>query len=74
MCLWQVSGLQASVYAGKKVEEKEFLVLTELLMVQLLKLDGVEAEGEAKVQRKIEVSFYSMLLSLEINVNFLFKH
>lgn len=74
MCLCQVSGLQASVYAGKKVEEKEFLVLTELLMVQLLKLDGVEAEGEAKVQRKIEVSFYIMLLSLEINVNFLFKH
>ncbi|KAM0941239.1 putative Ubiquitin-like domain, BAG domain, Ubiquitin-like domain superfamily [Dioscorea sansibarensis] len=51
----KVSGLQASVYAGKKVEEKELLVLTELLMVQLLKLDGVEADGEAKVQRKIEV-------------------
>ncbi|KAJ0983890.1 hypothetical protein J5N97_002246 [Dioscorea zingiberensis] len=51
----KVLGLQSSVYAGKKVEEKEFLVLTELLMVQLLKLDGIEAEGEAKVQRKVEV-------------------
>lgn len=39
----------------KKVDEKEFTVLSELLMVQLLKLDGIEAEGEAKVQRKNEV-------------------
>ena len=41
---------------GTKVEEKEFDVLTELLMRQLLKLDGIEAEGEAKMQRKAEVS------------------
>lgn len=26
-------------------------------MRQLLKLDGIEAEGEGKVQRKTEVSF-----------------
>lgn len=36
--------------------EKEFVVLIELLMVQLLKLDTIEADGEAKVQRRIEVS------------------
>lgn len=36
--------------------DKEFVVLTELLMVQLLQLDTIEADGEAKVQRRIEVS------------------
>lgn len=40
---------------GTKVAEKEFVVSTELLMRQLLKLDGIEAEGEAKMQRKAEV-------------------
>ena len=45
------------MHGGTKVAEKEFLVLTELLMVQLLKLDGIEAaEGEAKVQRRTEVA------------------
>lgn len=40
---------------GTKAANQEFVVLTELLMVQLLKLDSIEAEGEAKVQRRIEV-------------------
>jgi hypothetical protein len=43
------------VDGGTKIAEKEFLVSTELLMRQLLKLDGIEAEGEAKMQRKAEV-------------------
>lgn len=47
--------LEGNVRYGTKVAEKEILVLTELLMVQLLKLDSIEADGEAKVQRKIEV-------------------
>lgn len=51
----KVTALQAMVDSGRRVDEKEFLVSSELLMVQLLKLDGVEAEGEAKVQRKNEV-------------------
>ncbi|KAJ6804822.1 BAG family molecular chaperone regulator 4 [Iris pallida] len=51
----KVTALESAVHAGMKVADKEFLVLTELLMVQLLKLDGIEAEGEAKVQRRIEV-------------------
>lgn len=45
-----------AVDGGTKVAEKEFLVSTELLMKQLLKLDSIEAEGEAKLQRKAEVS------------------
>lgn len=51
----KVAELEAAVQSGKKVAEKDFLVLTELLMVQLLKLDGIEAGGEAKVQRRLEV-------------------
>lgn len=47
---------------GTKVSDKEFVVSTELLMRQLLTLDGIEAEGEAKLQRKVEVDF--MLLEL----------
>ncbi|KAF9596526.1 hypothetical protein IFM89_012257 [Coptis chinensis] len=47
--------LESAVRNGTKVDEKEFVVLTELLMVQLLKLDGIEAEGEARAQRRTEV-------------------
>ncbi|KAL6003292.1 hypothetical protein ACLOJK_023515 [Asimina triloba] len=50
-----VSALEVTVRGGAKVADKEFVVLTELLMMQLLKLDSIEAEGEAKVQRRIEV-------------------
>ena len=38
--------------------DKEFVVLTELLLMQLLKLDSIEADGEAKVQRRIEVLIF----------------
>ncbi|EOY34551.1 hypothetical protein QUC31_018398 [Theobroma cacao] len=51
----KVIALEAIVRGGTKVSEKKFLVLTELLMVQLLQLDTIEANGEAKVQRKVEV-------------------
>ncbi|XP_039054071.1 BAG family molecular chaperone regulator 4-like isoform X2 [Hibiscus syriacus] len=51
----KVIALEASVGAGTKIAENEFLVLTELLMVQLLQLDSIEADGEAKVQRRVEV-------------------
>jgi hypothetical protein len=51
----KISTLEAAVNGHKKVDEKEFTVLTELLMIQLLNLDGIEAEGEARLQRKNEV-------------------
>ncbi|XP_031271861.1 BAG family molecular chaperone regulator 4-like [Pistacia vera] len=51
----KVVALEATVRGGAKVADKDFLVLTELLMAQLLKLDSIEANGEAKVQRRIEV-------------------
>ncbi|XP_075634072.1 BAG family molecular chaperone regulator 4-like [Castanea sativa] len=51
----KVIALEGNVHGGIKVANKEFVVLTELLMLQLLKLDSIEADGEAKVQRRIEV-------------------
>ncbi|KAK2643464.1 hypothetical protein Ddye_025227 [Dipteronia dyeriana] len=53
----KVVALETTLHGGttKKVADKEFVVLTELLMVQLLKLDTIEADGEAKVKRKVEV-------------------
>ncbi|XP_004506660.1 BAG family molecular chaperone regulator 4-like [Cicer arietinum] len=60
----KVAALEMAINAGNKSSEKELLVLTELLMGQLLKLDGVEAEGEAKLQRKAEVRRVQGLVDL----------
>ncbi|XP_058088446.1 BAG family molecular chaperone regulator 4-like isoform X2 [Magnolia sinica] len=57
----KVSSLEVIMHGGTKVAEKEFVVLTELFMVQLLNLDSIDAEGEAKVQRRSEI-----LLSCEL--------
>ncbi|KAH7285694.1 hypothetical protein KP509_33G041400 [Ceratopteris richardii] len=51
----QISALDQLISSGRRVTDHEFSVLTELLMQQLLELDTIEAEGEAKVQRRIEV-------------------
>ncbi|XP_061368251.1 BAG family molecular chaperone regulator 4-like [Gastrolobium bilobum] len=51
----RVAALELAISGGNKASEKEFVVLTELLMSQLLKLDGIEAEGDSKLQRKAEV-------------------
>lgn len=51
----KVVALETTAKYGIKIVGKEVEVLTELLMKELLKLDGIEAEGEAKAQRRIEV-------------------
>ncbi|XWS43874.1 hypothetical protein CRYUN_Cryun16bG0141900 [Craigia yunnanensis] len=51
----RVAALEVAVNSGTKVSNEEFVVSAELLMRELLKLDGIEAEGEAKLQRKAEV-------------------
>lgn len=48
--------MEVAINGSTNVADKEFLVSTELLMRQLLKLDNIDAEGEAKLQRKAEVS------------------
>ncbi|KAJ7964225.1 BAG family molecular chaperone regulator like [Quillaja saponaria] len=51
----KVVALETAIHEGTKIADREFVVLTELLMVQLLKLDSIEADGEAKIQRRTEV-------------------
>ncbi|XP_017612291.2 BAG family molecular chaperone regulator 4-like isoform X1 [Gossypium arboreum] len=51
----RVAALEVAVNSGTKVTDEEFVVPAELLMRELLKLDGIEAEGEARLQRKAEV-------------------
>ncbi|KAK1412433.1 hypothetical protein QVD17_33679 [Tagetes erecta] len=51
----QVVSLETVVCSGIQVADKDFIYLTEMLMRQLLKLDGIDAEGEGRTQRKLEV-------------------
>ncbi|KAG4152616.1 hypothetical protein ERO13_D04G133700v2 [Gossypium hirsutum] len=51
----RVVALEVAVNSGTKVTDEEFVVPAELLMRELLKLDGIGAEGEARLQRKAEV-------------------
>ncbi|XP_022978254.1 BAG family molecular chaperone regulator 4 isoform X1 [Cucurbita maxima] len=51
----RVAAIEVAVNGGTNIADKEFIVLTELLMRQLLKLDSIDAEGDAKLQRKAEV-------------------
>ncbi|KAL8192761.1 hypothetical protein R6Q57_027209 [Mikania cordata] len=51
----QVSALESIISKGGKVADKTLLNLIELLMNQLLKLDEIMAEGDVKLQRKMQV-------------------
>lgn len=65
----RVGALEVVVSGGTQVSEKEFVVFSEFLMRQLLKLDAIEAEGEARMQRKAEVrrvqNFHDILDNLK---------
>lgn len=51
----QVSSLESIISKGGKVVETDVLNLIEKLMNQLLKLDGIMADGDVKLQRKLQV-------------------
>ncbi|KAK3016718.1 hypothetical protein RJ639_007530 [Escallonia herrerae] len=51
----EVATLKEIVHGGVEVDEKDIVALTELLMRQLVKLDGIDAEGDGKTQRKMEL-------------------
>lgn len=67
----KVAVMERSAKNGIKIVEKEVVVLTELLMKELLKLDGIEAEGEAKTQRRIEVRRVQGLVDILDNLKLL---
>ncbi|KAH9647236.1 BAG family molecular chaperone regulator 1 [Citrus sinensis] len=54
----QVSALESIITKGGKVAEKDVLNLIELLMNQLLKLDGIMADGDVKLQRKMQQQYH----------------
>eukprot|EP00249_Psilotum_nudum_P030631 c43433_g1_i1 orf=652-1437(+) len=51
----QISMLDGIIRSGSTVAENELETITEMLMCHLLKLDGIKADGEAKVQRRVQV-------------------
>ncbi|XP_028756367.1 BAG family molecular chaperone regulator 3 [Neltuma alba] len=51
----RVSAFDSIISKGGKVAESDVLGLIELLMNQLLKLDGIIADGDVKLQRKMQV-------------------
>ncbi|KAL5567811.1 hypothetical protein UlMin_024386 [Ulmus minor] len=51
----RVSAFESIINKGAKVAESDVLNLIELLMNQLLKLDGIVADGDVKLQRKMQV-------------------
>ncbi|XP_057525372.1 BAG family molecular chaperone regulator 3-like [Amaranthus tricolor] len=51
----QVTAIESVICKGGRVNEKELLTLIELLMSQLIKLDGIVADGDVKLKRKTQV-------------------
>lgn len=51
----QVSALESVISKGGRVAEKEVVNLIEQLMNELIKLDGIVADGDVKLQRKMQV-------------------
>lgn len=51
----QVAGVELDIHGGKKVTENVILNLIELLMTELIKLDAIDADGDVKLQRRMQV-------------------
>lgn len=52
----QVASIEMDINGGKKVVDTTILNLTEHLMNQLIKLDGIPADGDVKLHRKMQVT------------------
>lgn len=51
----QVAALESVISKGGRVAEKQLVDVIEHLMNQLIKLDGILADGDVKLQRKMQV-------------------
>uniref|UniRef100_A0A1J3IBB0 BAG family molecular chaperone regulator 1 n=1 Tax=Noccaea caerulescens TaxID=107243 RepID=A0A1J3IBB0_NOCCA len=51
----RVSAFEMVIKKGGKIAEKDLVTVIELLMNELIKLDGIVAEGDVKLQRKMQV-------------------
>lgn len=54
--------MEVVISKGGKVSENELVRLIELLMNDLLKLDSISADGEAKLQRRMLVSIQTYIV------------
>ena len=71
-CAVQVSALETIVVSkGGKVADADVVALTEALMNELVKLDSVAAEGEVKVQRRMQVGQLVSAYVVARRLNFL---
>lgn len=61
--------MEATANSGKKIKEMDIETLTELLMTQLIKLDGIVAEGDLKQQRRTQVYTIHTLLTFFFLLN-----
>ncbi|KAH0937852.1 hypothetical protein HID58_005313 [Brassica napus] len=52
----RVSAFEMVINKGGKVAEKDLVTVIELLMNELVKLDGIVAEGDVKLQRKMQAT------------------
>ncbi|XP_047940017.1 BAG family molecular chaperone regulator 3-like isoform X2 [Salvia hispanica] len=52
---FEVAAIELEINGGKKVVETVFLSLIELLMTQLIKLDAIDADGDVKLHRRMQV-------------------
>ena len=49
--------METVISKGGRVPEKDVVNLIELFMTQLVKLDGVVADGDLKLQKRMQVNF-----------------
>ena len=59
----KVGALESIISKGKKVAESDVISLIEQLMNELLKLDAIMADGDVKLQRKMQVIFFISFLN-----------
>lgn len=62
----QVSALEAIVNRGGRVVEHDVTNLIESLMNELIKLDAVVADGDVKLQRRMQVKSIVLFVCLLI--------
>eukprot|EP00252_Welwitschia_mirabilis_P019219 TRINITY_DN4390_c0_g1_i1.p1 TRINITY_DN4390_c0_g1~~TRINITY_DN4390_c0_g1_i1.p1 ORF type:complete len:236 (-),score=51.27 TRINITY_DN4390_c0_g1_i1:182-889(-) len=69
----QVSALEGLINKGKRVAENDLVELTEHLMRHLVTLDGLQADGDAKMQKRIQVNNFESLTNSSLSADFLNK-
>ncbi|KAH6774124.1 BCL-2-associated athanogene 1 [Perilla frutescens var. hirtella] len=50
-----VTSIEMEINGGHKIVDRDLSNLIELLMTQLIKLDGIAADGDVKMQRRVQV-------------------